>query len=247
MQYYLIKSGIAPRGGHHMIRVLSIEREFGSGGGGIAQVLADRLGWAFWDHGITCEIARRLKCDIAAVEKREERLDPTFYRLMKAFMRGSYEGSIEAGTGMELLDAEHLAKHFEKLVNDIAKKGNAVIVGRGAAYFLRERTDGMHTFVYASHTEKLRRLLALGRSRSEAEGLLETVDKERAAFVKKYYGKDWPDRSLYHLLINSKIGDEAVISMILHEMELINKGAGSNDDPNLTSTPEGFTLPELRA
>ncbi|MGC2660039.1 MAG: cytidylate kinase-like family protein [Bryobacteraceae bacterium] len=230
-----------------MIRLVSIEREFGSGGGGIAQALADRLSWAFWDHAITCEIARRLKCDIAAVEKREERLDPTFYRLMKAFMRGSYEGSIEAGTGIELLDAEHLAAHFDKLVNDIAKKGSAVIVGRGAPYFLRERTDGMHIFVYAPRAEKLRRLRAQGREVAEAEGLLDTVDKERAAFVKKYYGKDWPDRSLYHLLINSNIGDEAVISMILHEMELINKGAGANDAPELAAPPDGVTLPELRA
>lgn len=229
-----------------MIRVLSIEREFGSGGGGIAQALADRLGWSFWDHGITCEIARRLKCDIAAVEKREERLDPTFYRLMKAFMRGSYEGSIENGAGMELLDAEHLAKQFETLVNDIARKGKAVIVGRGAAYFLRERNDALHTFVYASHAEKLRRLLEQGRSPAEAEDLLETVDKERAAFVKKYYGKDWPDRQLYHLLINSKIGDEAVISIILHEMDLINRGAATNE-ADLTTPAARFTPPELRA
>ena len=230
-----------------MIRVLSVEREFGSGGGAIAQALADRLGWSFWDHAITCEIARRLKCDIAAVEKREERLDPTFYRLMKAFMRGSYEGSIETAAGTELLDAEHLARHFDTLVNEIANKGNAVIVGRGAAYFLRERTDGMHIFVYTSHHEKLRRLLGQGRTREEAEGLLESVDRERAAFVKKYYGKDWPDRHLYHLLINSKIGDEAVISTILHEMELINKGAGSSSSSDLTTQAAPFTLPELPA
>lgn len=227
-----------------MIRVLSIEREFGSGGGGIAQALADRLNWAFWDHGITCEIARRLKCDIAAVERREERLDPTFYRLMKAFMRGTYEGSIESSSGMELLDAEHLARHFEKLVNDIASKGKAVIVGRGAAWFLRERTDAMHVFVYAPHHEKFRRLLAQGRTQEEADRLLETVDKERAAFVKKYYGKDWPDRQLYDLFINSRIGDEAVISTVLHGMDLINRGG---DSAKSAAPPTGVTLRESRA
>jgi cytidylate kinase len=230
-----------------MIRVLSIEREFGSGGGGIAQAIADRLGWAFWDHGITCEIARRLKCDIAAVERREERLDPTFYRLMKAFMRGSYEGSIESGGGMELLDAEHLAMHFEKLVNDIANKGKAVIVGRGAAWFLRERTDAMHVFIYAPHHEKFRRLLSQGRSEEEATRLLETVDKERSAFVKKYYGKDWPDRQLYDLFINSRIGDEAVISTVLHGMDLINKGRESGDSSKSSAQPTGVTLRESRA
>ena len=205
-----------------MINVIAIEREYGSGGGTIAQKLADQLGWSLWDRQFTFEIARRLKCDVKAVEQREERLDSTFYRLAKIFMRGSFEQAYTGG-GLELLDAEGLAQCFEKIVNDVAARGNSVMVGRGSPYFLRERPDTFRVFVYAPYEEKLRRLVALGNDRKEAEHLLETVDEERAAFVKRYYNKIWPSRDLYHLMINSKVGDQMVIDMILTEVNMLDK------------------------
>jgi cytidylate kinase len=204
-----------------VIKIITIEREYGSGAAAIAKGIADHLGWTLWDHAITCEIARRLKCDVQSVERREERPDPTFYRLVKAFMRGSYEESLQGGGGLELLDAEHLAQLFETIVTDIAATGNSVIIGRGSPWFLRNRSDTLRVFIYAPHYEKVRRITAQGRKQSEAENLLATVDRERAAFVKKYYGATWPDRYLYHLMINSEIGDEAVKNVILSEMDLL--------------------------
>ena len=204
-----------------MIKIITIEREYGSGAAAIAKAVADHLGWTLWDHAITCEIARRLKCDVQSVEQREERPDPTFYRLVKAFMRGSYEESLQGSASLELLDAEHLALLFEKIVTDIAAKGNSVVIGRGSPWFLRSRRDTLRVFIYAPPDEKIRRIKAQGRKQSEAEDLVATVDRERAAFVKKYYGATWPDRYLYHLMINSEIGDDAVKKMILNEMDLL--------------------------
>jgi cytidylate kinase len=204
-----------------MIKVITVEREYGCGAGGIARAIADKLGWQLWDDLITHEIARRMKCDIHQVEQREERLDPTFYRLVKVFMRGSYED--RAGGKMELLDAEHLAHLFERIASDIASKGNAVIVGRGAPWFLRERSDTFRVFIYAPHEEKIRRVMASGRSRAEAEELVDRVDGERAAFVKKYYNKTWPLRELYHLMINSQVGDDLVVRTVLGEIDALNQ------------------------
>ncbi|MBV9266230.1 MAG: cytidylate kinase-like family protein [Acidobacteriaceae bacterium] len=204
-----------------MIRTVTIEREYGSGGGAIAKKLADRLGWRLWDHAVTCEIAKRLKCDVSAVEQREERCDPTFYRLMKAFMRGSYEDQLGTGA-VDMLDAEHLSKLFEKIALDIAAQGNAVIVGRGSTWFLRNRPDSFHMFVYAPHAEKMRRLRAQGFSEADADDLVQRVDQERATFVKRYYNKNWPTRDLYHMMINSVIGDEAVVELVLHEINILN-------------------------
>lgn len=205
-----------------MIQTITIEREFGSGAGAIAQKLADRLGWNLWDQKITQEIAKRLKCDVKAVEQREEKPDSTFYRLMKIFMRGSYEERF-SGTGTELLDAESLASLFEMVVKDVADRGPCVIVGRAAPWFLRERPHHMSLFIYAPHDEKRRRLLAMGRTAAEVDDQLDHVDADRAAFVHRYYGKNWPQRDLYHLMINSIIGDEAVIDLALHEMEVLNR------------------------
>jgi cytidylate kinase len=210
-------------GDETMIKILTIEREYGSGAGAIAEAIAKQLGWTLWDHEITCEIAKRLKCPVNSVAQREEKLDPTYYRLIKTFMRGSYEESFSGGSQMEMLDAEHLSKLFERVVNDAASKGNCVIVGRAAPWFLRGRDDAMHTFIYAPPEEKLRRLQKQGKSRAEAEDLVARVDAERAAFVKKYYGKTWPQRDLYHLMINSIVGDESVIAMITHQMEILNR------------------------
>jgi cytidylate kinase len=207
-----------------MIRIVTIEREYGCGAAKIAGTIADRLGWKLWDREITAEIARRLKCKHELVQEREERLDSMFYRLIKAFMRGSFEPRIDTAD-LEVLDAEHLSILFEKVVTDIAERGNCVIVGRGANWFLRHREDAFHAFLYAPYDEKMRRTIAQGETEHEATHLLESVDRERAAFIRKYYGKVWPDRSLYNLMMNTKVGDETVIATVLAAIDLVNERA----------------------
>jgi cytidylate kinase len=205
-----------------MIKVITIEREYGSGAAHIAATIADRLGWKLWDQEITEEIARRLKCNKELVRQHEERCDSMFYRLMKAFMRGSFEPRVDTAE-LELLDAEHLAILFEKVVTEIASKGNCVIIGRGSNWFLRDRDDCFHAFLYAPYEEKFRRVLAQGETEKDARDLLETVDRERAAFIKKYYGKEWPDRSLYHVMMNTILGDDAAVESLLNMVEVTNR------------------------
>ena len=205
-----------------MIRVITIEREYGSGAANIAAAIADRLGWKLWDQEISEEIARRLKCKKEMVQQREERLDPLYYRLIKAFMRGSFEPRVDTAD-LELLDAEHLAMLFDKVVNQIAEQGNCVIIGRGSNWFLRHRDDCFHAFLYAPYEEKFRRVLAQGESEREATHLLESVDRERAAFIRKYYGKDWPDRSLYNVMMNTVIGDDAAVDALLNMVDVVNR------------------------
>lgn len=204
-----------------MINIITLEREYGCGAAGIAKALTARLGWALWDHEITCEIARRLKCDVKSVEEREEKPDPAYYGLVKVFMRGSYEDAYSGG-GIELLDAERLSGLFEKIIKDVAARGPCVIVGRGAPWFLRKRSDTMRIFLFAPYHEKLRRTLAQGKGRQEADDLLERVDRDRAAFVKKYYGLTWPYREIYDVMINTIHGDDAVIDMILKCRDRLN-------------------------
>jgi cytidylate kinase len=205
-----------------VIRIVTIEREFGAGAPAIGKTIAERLGFKLWDHEITDEIARRLQCKTEAVERREERLDSVFYRLMKAFMRGSFEARIET-SGLEALDADRLAHMFESVVVEIANRGNCVIIGRGSPWFLRDRADAFHVFLFAPYEEKFRRILAMGKTESETEQLLETVDRDRAAFIKKYYGRDWPSRELYDMMLNVKNGDRIVADSILAMIEACNK------------------------
>jgi cytidylate kinase len=100
-----------------------------------------------------------------------------------------------------------------------AKTGNSVIVGRGSQQFLKNRQDTLRIFLYAPREEKVRRLLARGKNQNEAEQLVDTVDRERADFIQKFFHVEWPDRTLYHTMINTAIGDQAVLHMILDFMK----------------------------
>ena len=203
-----------------MIKIVTIEREYGSGGGEIAQRLATQLGWKLWDQLLTEEIARLAECPKVVVQVREERTDPLYYRLFKSFLRGSYEGSLNAHK-LKVVDSESILKLTERVVQHAAKSGNSVIVGRGAQHFLRNREDTLRVFLYAPRDAKVRRLLARGKSQGEAEQLVDSVDQERADFIQKYFGVEWPSRAVYHTMINTAIGDELVVQTILDMMKTL--------------------------
>jgi cytidylate kinase len=207
-----------------MIRIVTIEREYGSGGGEIAKLVASKLEWKLWDQLLTEEIARLGNCSKAAVEVREERTDPLYYRLFKSFLRGSYEGSMNAHK-LNVVDSETILQFTEKVVEHAAKHGNSVIVGRGSQHFLRERTDTLRVFLYAPKEAKVRRLVARGKSQSEAERLVDSVDRERADFIRKYFRVEWPNRAIYHSMINTVIGDEGVVHTILELMSTVGSAA----------------------
>jgi hypothetical protein len=197
-----------------MVNIITIEREYGCGGGDIAQLVANRLGWKLWDQRLTEEIARLANCPKAVVEAREERNDPLYYRLFKSFLRGSYEGSINAPK-LNLVDSETILKTTRRVVEHAAEKGNCVIVGRGSQQFLKNRPDTLRIFLYAPREDKVRRLLGRGKSEKDAEELVDTVDRERADFIQKYFDSEWPDRPIYHGMLNTVIGEECVANMIL--------------------------------
>jgi cytidylate kinase len=197
-----------------MIRVLTVDREYGCGGGDIARKVADRLGWALWDQKLTTEIARLSNCDRSEVETREERVDPVYYQLFKSILRGSFEGSVHVHR-LQLLDADRIVHLTEELVQKASAAGDCVIVGRGSQHFLRDRSDTMRIFLYAPRSDKVRRLAASGMGEAEVHNLVDTVDDDRAAFAEKYFHMRWPDRPVYHAMFNTAVGDAIVIDQIL--------------------------------
>jgi len=201
-----------------MIKIITIEREYGCGGGEIAQLTANHLGWKLWDQQLTEEIARLANCPKAVVEAREERNDPLYYRLFKSFLRGNYEGSINA-PNLNLVDSETILRITKRVVEHAAEAGNCVIVGRGSQQFLKTRPGTFRVFLFAPKEDKVRRLVSRGKNEREAKDLVDTVDRERADFIQKYFNVEWPDRAIYHTMLNTAIGDEAVAKMILSFMQ----------------------------
>lgn len=202
-----------------MFRLITIEREYGCGGASIAAQLASRLGWKLWDQLLTQEIARRAQVDPSAVKRCDERMDGRFHRLAKTFWRGSYERSSTIGS--QMFDTDRMMAMMQETMNKIGDEGDAVIVGRGAPYFLRENPCAFHVFLYAPRSEKIRRIVASGQSEQAAIEQVETIDRERIAYVKHYFNADWPTRSLYHVMLNTAVGDNAVVQTILDTMRLV--------------------------
>lgn len=202
-----------------MFHVITLEREYGSGGAAIAPQLAKQLGWKLWDHLLTDEIAKLANVDPSAVKRCDERMDSRLHRLAKVFWRGSYERSSPLSN--QMFDTDRMMSMMQEIMDRIGREGNAVVVGRGAPYFLREKPDAFHVFLYAPRAEKIRRVIAEGYSPEEAVERVESIDRERKAYVKHYFNADWPTRSLYHLMINTAVGNDAVVRTILDTMRLV--------------------------
>lgn len=198
-------------------RILIIEREYGCGAAEVAEKAAQRLGWHLLDRELTNEIARMARVSPAECARHEERVDSWLYRLGKTFWRGSYETSLSL-EGSEVLDADCMMVLFQKAILKAAEAGECVIVGRGAPYFLRNRPDTFCVFLYAPRHFKLRRLQAQLGDAAKADQMVDSVDQGRAEFIRHYFGREWPVRHLYHMMVNTVIGLGSTVDLILNTM-----------------------------
>ena len=122
-----------------------------------------------------------------------------------------------------MVDTDCVREVVQQILPNIADEGHCVIVGRGSAYYLSTRLDAFHVFIYAPFEERVRRLRSTGKTEKESIELAETVDRERADFVKQYFDIEWPDRHRFHLMVNSGIGEEAAVETILDSLALYTK------------------------
>jgi cytidylate kinase len=199
-----------------MIQAITIEREFGCGGSEIASLLAQRLGWNLWDERLTQEIARLTQSSPEVVQKMEWRSDPAVYRVFLSFLRGGFEGGLPPTNRLALLDARRIAAVSELTVNHALSNGPCVIVGRGSQYFLRNRKDVFRTFLYASRDYKIHRLVCGGIPERDAIEQVDTTDRDRAAFIKRYLKLNWPDHHLYDAMFNTEMRESYVAEMLAH-------------------------------
>jgi cytidylate kinase len=202
-----------------VFNVITIEREYGAGGSLVAAQLAQRLGWELLDQKLTHYIAQLAAVDKSVVARCDERCDPLMHRLAKVFWRGSYERMLPLDDN-RFFDTDAMVRLASRIIEDAGSKGKCVIVGRGSPYILRNRHDRFAVFCYASRDTKIERLISLKMPRVEAENLVEVIDQERATFIKRYFGKDWPHRPLYHMMVNTDIGIEPAVDMILSAMKI---------------------------
>lgn len=204
-----------------MIRIVTIAREYGSGGGSIARMLAEKLGWKLLDRELILELAKRAHCSPEYAARCDEHSPSFLSRIMHAYWMGGPD-TWAALPVAEIPDADTLATTTGSIIHEAAQLGSCVIVGRGSQCVLRERADAFHVFTYAPRVERVRRLLGRRHvTERDAEAAMMEIDRIRAAYVRRYYDQDWTDRHLYHLMMNSEIGDSVVVAATLAATGLI--------------------------
>jgi cytidylate kinase len=203
-----------------MFRIVTIAREYGSGGAGIAQQLADRLDWKLLDRCLVEKIAELARVDPKLAAEYDERPDPWINRIVRALWQGGLMRGTMAGPMPELFDADTMAALSRQVIEQAAAIGSCVIVGRASQCILQQREDAFHVFIYAPRAERLRRIRGRHASRAEAELALEARDQERATLIRRYFNQDWANRHLYDLMISSKLGNEKVLATVLSAMGL---------------------------
>ena len=218
-----------------MFKIITVEREYGAGGSLVAAELARRKGWQLVDQELTAEIAKLASVDSRVVARCEEKCDTLMHRLAKVFWRGSYERSLPIADD-KIFDADTMVNLAHKVIEEKAKHGHCVIVGRGAPYILRNRHDTFRVFVFGSREEKLRRLVGLKMKEQEALEMLDTIDQERALFVRKYFNAEWPCRRLYHVMLNSDAGIDFGTGTILNLMDKLEAARSFASSANLSET-----------
>jgi len=205
-----------------MKQILLIDREFGAGGSTISEKLAARLSWKLHDDALSREIARRAKIPVEVCRRREERADPMLRRLINLIWRGSFVQNLPS-PDLAILDTDRLVSLVQQVIEQAAESRPCVIVGRGAPYFLRNRNDTFSVFLYASRDLKFRRVLKRVGNETEAINLVDTMDEDRRKFVKRYFGHKWPNRQLFHVMLNTAIGDDVTVEAILHLLNATNR------------------------
>ncbi|HUI54103.1 MAG TPA: cytidylate kinase-like family protein [Bryobacteraceae bacterium] len=198
-----------------MFRVLTVAREYGSGGAMIARKIAESLRWELLDKTLITEIARATRMESELVGRFDERVDSWLHRVSRrGLWHGAFDG-VAAVAGDEFLDAETVAEVTRRVIGAAYERGNCVIVGRGAQCVLQDRADAFHVFIYAPWRQRIARIQQRMPAETDVEGVIRSIDRERAEYIRLHFGCNWSDPHLYHMLIDSELGEDEVASIIV--------------------------------
>ena len=189
--------------------VITIARQYGAGGSIVARIVAERLGADLVDKDLIAEVARRAGLAPSVVEAEDEQPSRLLARLVAAF------GPVAAEAGM-VWQAPYPDPAYDprpaileltrKVITEVARGGNAVIVGRGASAVLRDRRDALHVFLYAADSIRLATVMARETlSDSSARRRIHEMDAKRAAYLRQVFGLDWRDPLAYTLQCNTGV------------------------------------------
>lgn len=214
---YVVRLSVV-REGNVEFRVLTVSREFGSGGGTIAKIIADRLGWKRLDRDLIEAIANAAHVDSHEVSHYDERADPWLRQINREVIRSVALAAGWMPEGSDSFNVDVMTKLTRRIIEDAYSGGNCVIVGRGAQCILQKKPDVFHVFVYAPFCDPVNRLKERLEPGANIEQRIHTVDEERARYLQQRFGQNWLNPHLYELMISSQENEDWTARVILYAM-----------------------------
>ena len=191
--------------------VITLERQFGSGGLEIGKKVADKLGIPCYNKEILQQAAE--KCNVP-----EEYLESMQEEVSQSFL---YKLSLASKSGKKI--ANILYNEIVKIINKMASSGSCVIIGRCADFILRDLDSCFHTFIYADMESRIKRVIEeYGVSPGSAEYIIKKNDKRRESFYSGNTGHTWGLKEHYNICLNSgKFGVENCSDIIIDTLKYI--------------------------
>ena len=210
--------------------VITIGRQFGAGGTTVAQMLARELGADLLESQIIDEVARRLELPKEEVEAEDEQPGSLFARLLMALGSASSEQLIPPdATAWNPPNAnptfdtrKAVLQITQHVIEEAARAGNVVIVGRGGAYILRDHPGALHVYLRAAESVRVKTIMSRYgiELEEEARRRLKQTDENWNAYIKQVYGHDRNLPSHYDLVIDTgRLGYDATVEVILSALK----------------------------
>jgi len=202
--------------------LITITRQYASGGSQVAELAARALGWTLIDNEFVDEVARRAGLPPAEVARREERAPGLLERLARTLAAASPELFITDSAMSDVeRDERTIVGLTERIIQEAAVDGRVVLVGRGAQAILAERPDALHVYVVGSKPWRLRLAVErLGVDPAQVEKELEETDRRRDQYTRTHYGRTRADPTNYDLVINAeRLGFEGAAAVVVAEVK----------------------------
>ena len=192
-------------------KIITISREFGSGGRTIGRAVAEKLGIPFYDKELVDQIALESGFAPQFVEENGEHAPG------KSFFSYAFAHQGVPGIMNGLSTADFLWNIQCNVILQLADKGPCVIVGRNADYILKDRKDCLHVFIHADIDYRAHRIVTrYGESDKSPENRLQEKDKRRRVNYQHYTGRSWGTAQNYDLCLSSStLGEEACVDIIV--------------------------------
>jgi CMP/dCMP kinase len=184
--------------------IVTVSRQYGSGGSEVAERVARALGWKLYDNAVVEEVASRLRMTPAEVSAREERVPSLVERMASAMALGAPEVMPMVGDLVAQPSEERMVMMTRRVIEDAVRAGPAVLVGRGAQCMLAARGDALHVFCYAPFEELVRYAVdVMGVPFPEASRKVSDMNRQREEYVKRNFKREWRDLANYDLCVNT--------------------------------------------